>query len=606
MSTSRLPTGWGAVALLVLPILLAADEPKKADAPPKPPVVAEITLKGNIPEDPAPVGFEGSPISDNLQGLIERLNKAKGDKEVKAVVLKVKTLTIGWARAHELREAIKAFRTSGKKVYAYLEEVDNKDYYVAGAADEIVVPEGGWLLIKGMAAEVTFFKSLFDKLGVKADWMQVGKFKSYGEPFTRTTMSPAFRQEMTELLNDTYSLMAEGIAARKGIDVAAAKALIDGGPYTPAEAKAKGLVDRVAYLDELETEIAKGLGVKAVKVDPTYGKAKQETDFSGLAGFMKMMQAFSGESAKKPESNAPKVALIYASGAINVGKSSGSSLLGESTMGSDTVIRHLKEAEKDKTVKAIVLRVDSPGGSALASDLIWREVTRIEKPIVASMGDVAASGGYYISMGADKVYAEPGTITGSIGVTGGKFVLGGLMDKLGVTTETIAVGKNGTLFSMTTPFTEAEKAALQRLMDETYKQFVTKAAAGRKSTFEKIEPHAGGRVYTGRQAKALGLVDDLGTLADAIASAKALGGIAADAKSELLILPKPQGLLESLLGPLEDRDVSAGLKVDALGLGLGSALPEPARRALARVNGLVRLFGKEPVGLVMPFDVEIR
>ncbi len=377
--------------------------------------------------------------------------------------------------------------------------------------------------------------------------------------------------------------------------------LIDGGPYTPREAKEKGLVDRVAYLDGLERTIADGLGVKSVKVDPKYGKVKEEVDFSGLAGFMKMMQALAGDGPKKAESSAPKVALIYASGAINIGKSGGSSFIGESTMGSDTVIKHLKQAETDKTVKAIVLRVDSPGGSALASDLIWREVIRIEKPIVASMGDVAASGGYYISMGADKVFAEPGTITGSIGVTGGKFVVGGLMEKLGVTTDTIAVGKNGTIFSMTTPFSDSEKAAMQRLMDETYKQFVSKAAQGRNKSYEAIDALAGGRVYTGRQAEKLGLVDALGTVADAIASAKKMGGISEGTKSELLILPKPLGVFESLLGSLEDRDVSVSINLDAMGFA-----PEPVRKAVARLNGLVKLFSKEPVALVMPFGIDLK
>jgi protease-4 len=603
---NRRPTllGWALLAALALPASLRADDTKPKPEVPKPPVVPEITFKGTISEDPSPVGFEGNPISDNLQGLIDRISKAKADKDVKALIVKIRTLSIGWARANELREAIKTFRKSGKKVYAYLEEIDNKDYFVASAANEVIIPEGGWVMIKGMAAEVTFYKTLFDKLGVKADWMQVGKYKSYGEPFTRTTMSPAFREEMTELLGDTYSLLAETIADRKGISVEAAKALVDGGPYTPKGAFEAGLVTKVGYEDTIEHEIRKDLGVKEIKVDPKYGKVKEEVDYSGLAGFMKMMQALSGESAKKPESKLPKIAVIYASGAINSGKSSGGSLMGEQTMGAETVIKHLKQAETDKTVKAIVLRVDSPGGSALASDLIWREVTRIEKPIVASMGDVAASGGYYISMGADKVYAEPGTITGSIGVTGGKFVLGGLMDKLGVTTDTISIGKNGTIMSMTTPFSATEKAAMQKLMDETYKQFVGKAAEGRKKPYDDIEKHAGGRVYTGRQAKKLGLVDDLGTLADAIACAKGLGGISEDTKSELLILPKAQGVLESLLGPLEDRDVSTSIRLETLGL--GGFAPEGVRAVVAKLNTLSHLLSKEPVVLVMPFQISIR
>ncbi len=600
---NRRPTrfAWALALTIALPAALrAADEPKKSDAP-KTPIVAELTLKGNILEEPSPVGFEGAPLVDNMQTILERMTKAKADKDVKALVLRVRTLQLGWARANELREAIKAFRKSGKKVYAYLEEVDNKDFFVACAADEIVVPEGGWLMVKGMAAQVTFYKTLFDKLGVKADWMQVGKYKSYGEPYTRTSMSPAFREEMTSLLNDTHDLLAEAVAEPQGISLEAATELVDNGPYTPKDALKAGLISRVGYENDMVDAVKSDIHEKTVKLDPKYGKPKVDTDFSGLAGFMKMMQALSGESAKKPESKLPKVALIYASGAITTGKSSGESILGEASMGSETVVKHLQEAADDKTVKAIVLRVDSPGGSALASDLIWREVTRIEKPIVASMGDVAASGGYYISMGADKVYAEPGTITGSIGVTGGKFVLGGLMDKLGVTTDTIAVGKNGTILSVMTPFSETEKAAMQRLMDETYKQFVGKAAEGRKKSFDDIDKLAGGRVYTGRQAKKLGLVDELGTLDVAIVSAKRLGGIAEDSKAEMLILPKPQGLLESLMGPLEDRGLSS-----AIGLDLGGLVPEAIRPVVRKLNTLTKLMSKEPVALVMPFQIDIR
>ena len=397
----------------------ADDAPKAKTATPPPPIVVDLTIKGALSEDPAPLGLDGEPITDNLKGLIDKLAKAKADPAVKGAVVRVRGLSIGWAKVNELREAIKDFRKSGKKIFAVLEGAGNAEYLVAAAADEIVMPESDWLMIKGLAAQVTFYKALFDKLGVVADWMQVGKYKSYGEPFTRTSMSPAFREEMTELLNDSYSMIAEAIALRQGIGLEEAKALIDGGPYSPKTAKAAGLINRIAYPDQLETEIAKGLKLAKVKLETKYGKSTQKVDYSGLAGFMKMMAALSGDGKTKAESIAPKVALIYASGAISTGKSTSGGLLGEASMGSDTVVKHLRKADQDDTVKAIVLRVDSPGGSALASDLIWREVIRIKKPIVASMSDVAASGGYYISMGCDKIYADPGTITGSIGVTGG-------------------------------------------------------------------------------------------------------------------------------------------------------------------------------------------
>jgi protease IV len=431
---------------------------------------------------------------------------------------------------------------------------------------------------------------------VKADWMQVGEFKSFGEPFTRTAMSPAFREEIATLLGDNYDMMAEAIAKRQGISIADAKTLIDGGPYSPSAAKAAGLINRIGYADQIEAEVAKSIGIASIKLDSKYGKKSETVDLSGLAGFMKMIQMLSGDGPKKADSGASKIALIYASGAIMTGKST-SSIFGEATMGSESVVKHLREAEKDKTVKAIVLRVDSPGGSALASDLIWREVVRIEKPIVASMSDVAASGGYYISMGAEKIFAEPGTLTGSIGVTGGKFVLAGLMEKLGVATETVTIGKNGTLNSINRPFSETERAAMKRLMDDTYRQFVSKAAEGRKMPFEKLEKLAGGRVYTGRQAQKLGLVDEIGTLDDAIAAARDLAKIPADQPTELLVLPRAQGFLEALVGPLEDRDVYAPA--------LRSALPEAIRPVLARLDAFRRVFSREPVAVILPFDLRV-
>lgn len=576
------------------------DEPAAAK-PPAPPIIFDLTLKGTLGEEPSAVGLDGATIKDNLKGIIDRIAKAKSDPAVGGLVVRLNGLSIGLAKGYELRQAITEFRKAGKRVYAFLESAENADYVVATAADEIVMPESGWLMLKGVAAEVTFYKTLFDKLGVRADWMQVGEFKSFGEPFTRTEMSKAFREEITSLLDDNFAMVVDAIAQRQGIKPADARKLLDGGPYSPAAAKAAGLINRIKYADAIESELTADLGVAKITLDPKYGKKTETVDLSGFAGFMKMIQMLSGEGLKKAESKNPKIALIYAQGGINTGKST-SSLWGDATMGSETVIKHLKEAEKDASVKAIVLRVDSPGGSALASDLIWREVVRIDKPIVASMSDVAASGGYYISMGADKILAEPGTLTGSIGVTGGKFVVAGLMDKLGVATDTVTVGTNGTLFSTLTPFSPTERAAMQRLMDDTYRQFVAKAAQGRKMTYEQLDKLAGGRVYTGRQAQKLGLVDELGTLDDAINAAKTLAKID-DQPTELLILPKAQGIFESLFDPLSDRDALA----PDLGLQMATAaLPAVARPIVARLDLFRQILSREPVMVALPFEIKIR
>ncbi len=603
MIRSRLAAGLLLALTLALdprPQLLAAEPETGADQAASS-ILVDLTLKGSITEAPSPLALDGQPISDNLKAIVDTLAKARDDKTVKGLVLRIRNVSLGWAKSHELREAIKNFRASGKKAVAVLEMADNADYLVATAADEIVMPESGWLMLKGLAAEVNFYKTLFDRVGINAQTVQIGDFKGAGEPYSRTTMSPEFREEIVSVLNDSYAMLAEAIAARQGITVEDARALIDGGPYTPDDARKVGLINRLAYADQVEAELAKGLGLTKFKLDTKYGKKSRDlADLSGIAGMMKMMQMLSGDAAKKPESKAPKVAVIYASGVIQAGKSQGSSVMGGEVLGSDTVIKNLRQAEKDPTVKAIVLRVDSPGGSAFASDLMWREITRIEKPIVASMSDVAASGGYYISMGCDKIFAEPGTLTGSIGVISVKLAMGGLLDKIGVSTDTVTVGKNGTFESVVAPWTDSERAAMKRLSEVIYRQFVGKAAKGRKMSFEELEKKAGGRVYTGRQAKKAGLVDEIGTLADAVASAKELANMEPGETTELLILPKPQSLLESLLSPLEERDR------DTSSSALRAAIPQALRGPFERLAVLATLFASEPVVLIAPFELKIR
>ena len=242
-------------------LLTAVDaaEPEKIAAKPPTPVLVDLTLKGVVTEGPAPLALDGRPITDNLQGIIDTLAKARDDNNVKGLVLRLRNISLGWAKSGELRKAIKDFRASGKRAIAVLEMADNADYLVATAADEVVMPESGWLMLKGLAAEVTFYKGLFDKLGVTAQTVQIGEFKGAGEPFSRTEMSPAFREEIVSVLNDTHAIMAEAIAARQGITPADARALIDGGPYTPQGARKLGLVNRVAYADQIEAELAKGL-----------------------------------------------------------------------------------------------------------------------------------------------------------------------------------------------------------------------------------------------------------------------------------------------------------------------------------------------------------
>lgn len=507
--------------------------------------IAAITIKGSLPETASGGGLF-SELGMHLPDLVGRLQRAGQDTSVSTVVLRVREVELGQGKLQEVRHAIGQLRKAGKRVVAELESGSTAEYLVASACDEIVMPESGEIMLPGVRAELMFYRGLFDLLGIQADMMQVGAFKGAAEPYTRREMSPEFRQQYESLLQDMFDQVVDLIAADRRLDAAKVRELIDTGIFSAQAAKDAGLVDVIAYSDELTPRLQKQLAVDKLEVVENYGKKKVNTDFSGMTGMFELFNLILGVEPQQRTSSAKKVAIIFASGAITSGDG-GASLMGGESVGSDTLVKAIRQADSDKSVVAIVLRVDSPGGSALASDQIWRAVQKCEKPIVASMGDVAASGGYYISMGCDKIFAEPGTITGSIGVVGGKIVLRGLYDKVGLSTDTISRGKNSGLLSEMSLFSESERAVWKKMMEEIYRQFLTKAAAGRKMEVAKLEALAGGRVWTGRQAKANGLIDELGTLHDAVQAAKQLAGIKPEEKLEPLILPKPRNFLDQLL-----------------------------------------------------------
>jgi protease-4 len=512
--------------------------------------VAHIKLHGEIDEAPVAVDPLFNLGGENFRTKLERIKKAKDSKDIQALYLQIDGLSIGWAKVNELRKAIADFRSSGKKAFAYLESGAAKDYLVACACDEVCMAESGWLMITGMRLESLFFKDLLDNIGAKADVIKIGEYKGAVEPFTRTSMSKEVRQNYESLLDDLYdhdyvAAIVKSRAAKK-FTAEQVKLLIDGAPYTPKKALELGLVDRVAYTEDFREAMKKTLDTDKLVVQRNYGQSKgEDLDFSNP--FAVMMKLFKPPQARNSAN--PKVAVIYAVGPIMTGKG-GESLFGGNVVGSTTMIEAIRTAENDKTVKAIVLRIDSPGGSALASDLIWAELKRCKKPVVVSMGDVAASGGYYIAMSAAKIYAEPGTLTGSIGVFSMKLVLGGTENRIGIKTEVISRGSNAGLFSSTTPFSDSERKAFQAVTEDIYDQFLSKALEGRKKagknmTRAELEKLAGGRVWSGRQAKEVGLVDALGTLDDAVAAAKDLAGFKGD--TEILSLPKPKSFLDALI-----------------------------------------------------------
>lgn len=587
-----------ALVLLFQPAIAAAEEPKKADAPAT--SVAHIILGGDMDEGAPAEGLFGSG-SETLRQKIDRIKAAAKDKTVAALYLRLDDMHIGFGKVNELRHAIADFRAVGKKAFAYTEEFNTKAYLVALACDSISVPESGGLNLVGLRAEVSYYKDALKLATLDVDVLKMGGYKSAVEPFLRTDMSPENREQITSMMNDNFEkeLVAALVSGRPNLKLtpASAEAIIDEGPFTARKALKLGLVDALQYEDQFEAGFAKALGRDEVKIVRGYGKPKKSDSAGGLGALMEMMSP-----KKKPESKEPKIAVIHVVGAIGSGKG-GFSLLGGQSVGSDTIVEAIRDAEKNATVKAIVLRVDSPGGSALASDVIWRALAVCKKPVVASMGDVAASGGYYVCMNARRIFAEPGTVTGSIGVFGMKIVTGKLEERVGVTTHVISRGKNTGVNSMTFKWSESERKAMTEIIEEVYDQFTDKAVAGRvaagqkEMTKTKLLELAGGRVWTGRQAKANGLVDKLGTLDDAIAFAKKEAGFDPTKDLELLMLPKGSSFMDKLM----DGD---------LDLPFGSVVADlknvPGGAKAMQLMGPVLNARKAPVQMLMPFQVEFK
>ncbi len=543
------------------------------------------TLPDYTPDDPFKKFFGGPDQS--LTGLVMQFKKAKVDKRIKAILLDVNMSGVGWGKAEEIRDAITDFRSSGKPVYAFVEFGLNKEYYIATACDKIIVPPPGELFINGLAADVMFFRGSLDKLGIYPDIYQIGKYKSAGDMFTQKQMTEAHRQYINEMLDDLYGRYVNTIAQTRHKTPDEVKALIDNAPYSAAKAKEVGLIDDVLYKDDVEKQFKKLLGYK----DTDQFVSVRGTDYRDV----------------QPESlglnKGDKIAVIYASGEIGSG-SSQNSPSGDQSIGSDTVAKALNDAAADTSLKAIVLRVDSPGGSGLASDIIWHavEAANQKKPVVVSMSDVAASGGYYISASAAKIIAQPSTLTGSIGVVAGKPVMRGFYDWLGISNEYVLRGKNAGMFRETEKFSDDERAKFEEWIKTTYYQdFVPKVAKGRNKDAQYIDSIAQGRVWTGGQAKDRGLVDDFGGLDKAIEVAKQLARIPADKGVERVILPYPTTFLQELLnggGENSNTEIEKQRAVYA-------ALPEDARRALRYMQMMEKMKNGDTM-LVMPFDIRVK
>jgi protease IV len=487
-----------------------------------------LDVSGEVPEEPASglsALFDGGAPS--LQRLVDSVDRAAADPAVKGLVLRVGSSDLGWARLAELRDALLRFRRSGKPSWAHLEFAGNQEYFLATGCSRIALSPTATLDVSGLSAEVTFFKGSLDKLGIQAQFEGIGKYKNAPNQFTETGFTEPHREQMEALVGSLFDTYIAAVAESRKLEPARVRELIDEAPFDARRAKAAGLVDELLYRDEVEGRLGAGNRI-------------------GASRYARSAAGFSFGSR-------PKLALVYAVGTIVPGES-GSGTFGGGFVGSDTVIRGLRQAAGDDGVRAILLRVDSPGGSGTASDAVWREVAlaRRSKPVVVSMGDYAASGGYYIAMNADAIVAQPGTITGSIGVFSGKFSMRGLYEKLGMSEEVVQRGRFARLFSGSEPWTDEERERVRGLNRVFYDTFVAKAAEGRHRTAEQIEQVAQGRVWTGAEALHTGLVDALGGLDVATALARDKAHLARGQDVSLVVLPEPRGFLETLTARTDD------------------------------------------------------
>lgn len=482
----------------------------------------EMKLAGKI-VDERPGGIFGRG-GFTTKGLLDMIEKATKDRSVDGIILRVDPLSAGWGKIQEIRAKLLDFRSAGKKVVCYMETGGNLEYFLATACDRIVLCPGGDLSLVGLKAEVPFIKGTLKKLGIKADLEHIGEYKTASDLLTRDSMSVAHREVVNSILDDYYDQLTKAIAEERGLSVEETKKRIDQGPYLAEGALRANLIDTLAYYDKVE-DIAKRLAG---------GKAQK------LAG-----KRFAKRVDRRYEwGDPPKIAIVYGCGTIWSGESGYNPipipLIGGKYMGSETITKAIRKTRKDKSIKAIVFRIDSGGGSGLASDVIWREVnlTRGEKPFIVSMADVAGSGGYYIACAADTIVAEPGTITGSIGAISGKFDMRGFYDKIGLRKEIITRGENADIGTDYRGFTEEEREKVKRMLKESYDDFVNKVAKGRGMSYEDVDAIGRGRIWTGRQAKRNGLVDELGGLERAIDIAKTKAGIGKKQEVEIVTYPR--------------------------------------------------------------------
>ncbi len=528
-----------------------------------------LKLEGGLPEKtpaeiPLPMFEAQTPMT--VHEMWETFRRAAADPKVKGIIFEPRGAGIGWAKMQEVRDDILQFKKSGKPIIAYLREPGAREYYLASATDRIIISPEDSLDLKGMRVEGIFIKNTLDKLGIKADVIHAGKYKDAGDLLTQTSMSPETKEVLDQILDQYYGNLIDAIAQGRKKQSDAVRALIDNGPFMAKDALANGLVDAFGYEEQAGDDMKNRL------------KQSELKKISGKA-YLK--------SAVAPGGVTKRIALIVGDGAISRGRSGSSDDQG---ITASSFIKLLKQVEDDSSIKGVILRVDSPGGEVTASDEILhaeRNLSR-KKPMVISMSDLAASGGYYMAITGDPIIAYPNTLTGSIGVIYARMSLHGLYDKIGVNKQLLTRGRYADLDSDYSPLNDDQRRKLAGQIDAFYRSFVGKVAEGRKKTFEQIEPLAQGRVWLGAQAKLNGLVDELGGFDRAVELIRKKANIAASDKITLVPYPAKRSVFDQIFNR-SDESAAIELKIE-------KALDDLPVSALSR-GGFLKL---------MPYSISVK
>jgi len=500
--------------------------------------VVRLDLSGEIP-DRRPPRFLFGHTPATTWDWINLLEKARIDPAIRAVVVHIQDPQLGWARRAELRRALARVRAAGKYTVAYCDgSISNGEYYLATAADRIVIPPVSTVDLVGLKSEVVFATRLLGKLGITADLEHIGEYKSASDLLTRTEMSPAHRLALDALLNDLDSCWIKDMAESRGVSADRIRGWIDHGPYVSVDARAAGLADDVAYADQLDSIVRSAVG-------PIWGHVDQKE--------------LAHRSYEHRTWVWPQIAVIFAAGSITEGADGDAPLWGD-VMGAQTVSRAIRRARTDRRVKAIVMRINSGGGSMFASDQIWHEVAQTvgKKPIIVSFADVAASGGFYIACAADSIFALPNTITGSIGVIAGKLDLSELYGKVGLDREVLTRGRYADMYGSGRAFDSTERAVVKEQMMLAYERFTALVADGRRLPLDSVNAIGQGRVWSGTAAKARGLVDRFADLHETIDVAARMAGVRPGDDIEVLALPEPRWQLLDT-GPLAGATMTGSL-----------------------------------------------